>query len=68
MQSAALVDHIHVDPLSAEESDRCGRNEIIHHRVELIALQPSLRLMPDLPDNIRLGVDSPHTAAEFLPE
>src|SRR6476660_1503132 len=41
---------------------------VIHDRVKLIALQPAMRLMPDLADDVGLGVYLLDTVTEFLPE
>ncbi len=44
------------------------RAEVVHHAIELVALQPAARFTPDLAANVRLGVLLLHNLAEGAPK
>ena len=42
--------------------------DVVHDTVELVALQPAGRLVPDFAYDVSLGIDGLYAVAEFLPE
>jgi hypothetical protein len=57
-----------VDRLADEERDAGAGEEVVHHRVPHVPLEPAPGLGPDLADDVRLGVAGADPAAEFPPE
>ena len=57
-----------VQALSAEEAQAGAVEDVVHHRVELIPLQPALGIEPYLAHDVCLWVSRFHHAAELLPE
>ena len=53
--------------LRREAEDRLGQR-VVHQRVEPVARQPLGRLVPDLADDVRLGVHGPAAPPELVPE
>ena len=54
--------------LATEESEKISAKGIVHYRVKSISLEPIRRMGPDLPDQIRLGIDGADPASELPPE
>ena len=54
--------------LAGEETETCGSHQIIHAGIELIALQPAARIMPNLANDISFWINGTHTSTKFLPE
>ena len=46
LQTARLIDHIHIQTRARAKPESRGGEEIIHHRVELVALQPAAHVTP----------------------
>ena len=65
---AALLVHGVIQGVRPEEGQARAREVVVHDRVELVALQPAVRVPPDFPDDVGVRVDGLHTAAELLPE
>ena len=65
----AAAGHLFAQQVVAHEIAQAGLGEqVVHHRVELVALQPAARLRPDLTHDVGLGIDRPDPSPELLPE
>jgi hypothetical protein len=63
----AARDLVGVDVARHEAQDGAGER-VVHHGIELIALQPPAGVVPDLPHDVGLRVHGPAAAPELAPE
>src|SRR6185436_3174750 len=63
-----LMQDLEIEMLARKEAQAGFGNLVVHYRIELIALQPALGLMPDFADNISFRINCTHSVAKFLPK
>src|SRR3989304_573087 len=63
-----LMQDSEIKMCAGKETQAGFGNFVIHHRIELVALQPALGLMPDLANDIGFRVDLSYAIAKFLPK
>src|SRR5688572_26042593 len=51
-----------------EKTEAGAREQIVHHRVELVTLQPAPRISPDLADDIGVWIALFDPVSKLLPE
>ena len=65
---AGAADLVAVDVVADEEGDAGAGEQVVHHGVPHVALEPVPGLVPDLADDVRVGVAGADPAAELAPE